>query len=1308
MGKFIEEIIIKGGINKDIAPGSLDYSGRRILNPLRDVLNGRYLTSEGEEAGKVENIRGTELITSDFSVYQEVTSNGDFIATIDPWLQLSDGTLTWFYSSSLVRVSSSASGAVSTNTIYQLNTAGTPVAGELARFTTRVNSTFPSMNIYGRFLDSDLNILSTFHIGTVFTTGNHSFEILKEVPEGTAHFGFYCSMMGIGASGFTAIDYFKVEATVNLEASAGLNKCIGTYENVEKNALFFWIWNSNGYHGVFKLDGGTNAISQILADSPNNPVLKFDRDHLITGAGMIGDILTWTDGLNPQRYINVTRAYTTLSDQLISLAKIGPKNPPTFTSRATDSTVSFNKLASDSFQFAYQYVYQDNEISVLSPYSALCTGDILPEPMTTARAKIQVSHTIDSSVSALIKEIRLLYRKNNEPTWYVWKQVTSFSTNDVMEYFYNNEQGMTVPESQSDKLFDLVPNKSKALTIFRGRIFLNIDEEGFDFTPPTISCALASDTTLTTTDIAATNVQSRGGFLKKNGSHLVGIFFRDKLGRLSGIASKASINGSDLDIVSTFNINNSPATLDAYNKLAKKFNVTLAGTGPADCEYFIAMTKEQNYASYMQVPAHILWYNFDADLPAENPYYLVKATDLRFYQKNFPGTRYKYIHFLLPKGLPFVPDTDCYVRFVSANITRVERVLEVLDGDIVVTANFGVSSWTSQAVGIKGVPLIEIFKPNTVVDPFFYQVAGPYTTDSDGVLQTTSISNLSGDAFYLWLRSFNFKPYQLDLFEKISSVARKNFVSPYLFIESPSPITKSGQNTTVENLPPQGSSAQTWENQTTGLQPDHTKIASSKGWPLVEAKPLLQRRPATLRFSDPYVEGSEVNGLNSFPVGNVYDKIGQDRSPITKLVPVGNLLVAVHERHVTSIYVGEGIVRTGETGFITKVENVVGDDRKLAGEMGSYHPESVREVDGQLFGYDIYTGVIWRYTVEGIFPISDLGMMNYFKERSKEYFPYRDQLKFVASVDKYHKEYLITLPHLYLTKQTENTQDITSTTQYNFLLDDAEYTVGETYRIKIIPYNQTSAEEHRITIDAYFDDGEAIAEDISHLIDTNSADEAEAIYLEFTYDGQSYIAIHFSDITVDIHAAMTSEYQSIVGETWAFNYKAKVWAHRYAFVPEHMGTIGNSVILFKDGNVYKHSQSDTHNNFFGVQHARKITVSANPQPGKDKTWSAVQIDCDTLAVDEAGSLKVIEVSNDKGQASYTRAKDFQKENGVYGASILKDVNTNPLLLPAGSIALRDGKDMRSKTLDIVIHNDSTEAARMQKINIVGEHSEFSA
>jgi hypothetical protein len=426
-------------------------------------------------------------------------------------------------------------------------------------------------------------------------------------------------------------------------------------------------------------------------------------------------------------------------------------------------------------------------------------------------------------------------------------------------------------------------------------------------------------------------------------------------------------------------------------------------------------------------------------------------------------------------------------------------------------------------------------------------------------------------------------------------------------------------------------------------------------------------------------------------------------------VAVGNVLLSVHERHVTTVYVGEGIVRTGDTGFLTKVDDVVGDDRKLTGEYGSYHPESVQEVDGQAFGFDIFNGVVWRYTVEGIFAISEYGMKSFFRDKARDYFDQKDKLKFVSSIDRYHKEYLLTLPVRYETYLASPIQNYTgSTGTYDYNLTPSDYQIGDTYRLAIFINKQNGADSNfKVTV-SVSDNGTTVIKD-NIIIDviTDLQQDVKQVNVEFKYTGQSFIRIAISGIAHSIFAQYFIDRQRIKGETWAFNYEKKVWTQRYSYVPEFMGKVGNELLSFKNGNLYRHNSSDVHNNFYGEQYESSFTVVCNPQPNKVKVWSALQIAAMSLCADEAGTSKVMECTNDQGQASYTRAKDFKKRQGVYYAPILRDVNTNPLLLSAGKIALRDGKDMTSKTLEITIHNDREDQSLLQKLNIIGEFSEFS-
>lgn len=1202
MPQFIEQLIPRN-IDKDVSPGGIDYSGRRVINPLRDCLNTRYLSSEGGESFKGENIKGTILPEPELV---EAT-----IGALSAGFNQGSNSISW---------STGATPAISFPTIgigftLYSKVLAIPLTGGLQglTYTFNYNLTLTTVSVGGwdmRFkvglfnadfsLSSIVQEFATSAAGV--KTGSVEVALTSDTP---AYVGLMFEKLGIGANTATINSFAYDSVDYSFALPAGTNKCIGWYENIEKNFLIYLNYNSNNDHGIYKFSPDTNTHSAIIEGD-----LEF-LDEAITGIDMIGDLLSWCQSNAEIRYINTTRAYGTLNDQTISLLKIGPKTAPEFTAREDDTDIVYNRLVSDSFQFAHQYVYLDNEESVMSPFSKLCTADLFPETEDTERAKIEVTHTVDSVVFDIIKEVRLLYRKNNDPNWYVWKTVTEFAST-INEFFFNNEQGTVVPSTTTDKRFDLVPNRARALSIFKNRVFVNVEEEGYTFDPPTITADFSVVTTFSQ-PLTTVNLQSSGAFLKKNGTYLVGIFFRDAMGRLSGITAKDYMNGGKLLISESVNLNAEPFILPiSFNRDAYKIDVTVSGIGPPNSQYFIALTEEQNYTQYMQVPAHIMWYSIDiGDIDTSFPSILagnaviIPEGGKRVYLMNRPDTAdapYSYIHLLLPKELTFLPDTDCHVRFAGTEITKISKVQEVIDGTVISIINpldpASTKIWDTLSNPYKGVPFIEIFKLKTVVDPFFYQVLGPYNTDENGTLLTTSIQNIDADTWYLPLHQWNFEDYKLHLFEKINGEARKRQLTPTLYIECPAPTTKNFQfSTIIEKNAKDASPYLQGKRPGDSYTPDLTKSAWSKGWQMVETKAELIRKPTTIRFSDPYIEGSKVNGLNSFPFDNEYNKIGEDRSPITKLVPVGDILLAVHERNVTSLYIGQAILKSGENNLEAQVDRVIGDDRILHGNYGSYHPESVQVVEGAAFGWDIFKGCVWRYTVEGVLDISQYGMKNYFREKAEIYRSYRDEIKFTACIDRYHKEYIIVFPTI-------------------------------------------------------------------------------------------------TDV--------------IEGETWAFNYKEKAWTHRYSFVPEMIAHLGNKVYGFVDGILHEHNaDDDTYNNFYGEQFERNLRFECNPQPNKNKVWNAIQIAADTLAADDTGTKQVIVLSNDRGQESYVRAKEFEKKEGVYYGPILKDVNTNPSLLSAGQIALRDGKDMRSKTITVTISNDDTGIALLQKINIVGQDSEFS-
>ena len=103
--------------------------------------------------------------------------------------------------------------------------------------------------------------------------------------------------------------------------TAGEYKVVGSYEDKQYERLYYFVWNIRAHHLILEYDVNTDTISTVYRDSgvPNNCVLNFDKDTLITGINKIDDLLYWTcdntyiNGKsevknNEPKYINVEKS----------------------------------------------------------------------------------------------------------------------------------------------------------------------------------------------------------------------------------------------------------------------------------------------------------------------------------------------------------------------------------------------------------------------------------------------------------------------------------------------------------------------------------------------------------------------------------------------------------------------------------------------------------------------------------------------------------------------------------------------------------------------------------------------------------------------------------------------------------------------------------------------------------------------------------------------------------------------------------------------------------------------------------------
>jgi hypothetical protein len=274
----------------------------------------------------------------------------------------------------------------------------------------------------------------------------------------------------------------------------GTNEVIGSLANPQDGEIFFFVWNSNNNHSIYRFSSSSNQAQLIYRDS----VLGFVRYATIRASVIknLSDetLLYFTEGITPPKKINVTRALLglypaaftsgTSAQKLLCLAvaKQPPMTPPTFVF-STNPTLKQNNLYETTFQFAAQYIYQDGERSAISPYSELAVAQnqffdgIISEEEKLKNNTLTIS--VPTSV-ADVKDIVIIARNGNIGAFYEIATVSNNSTVSFQNITFDNSKLYTpISQDEVNKIYDNVPQTAESLTIVGNRLVLGAYTEGY-------------------------------------------------------------------------------------------------------------------------------------------------------------------------------------------------------------------------------------------------------------------------------------------------------------------------------------------------------------------------------------------------------------------------------------------------------------------------------------------------------------------------------------------------------------------------------------------------------------------------------------------------------------------------------------------------------------------------------------------------------------------------------------------------------------------------------------------------------------
>ena len=258
----------------------------------------------------------------------------------------------------------------------------------------------------------------------------------------------------------------------------------------EANNLIYWLVTSDTFDAIFEYSEIYQFTSIVLLCTQGQ--LNFSKNYPITGINYIpetrgdGPFLYWTDGLNPPRRINISRAKSYLTDDPRISEDINViLRPPLYSPKIDldyDSAVDVSNNIQDKFiYFSYRYKYKDNQYSSLSPFSSVAfhangfaydyyTGD--NKGMLNKYNKVNI--TFDTG-DQFVEEIQALYFDTYSLNVYIVDNYNKadIGINDNYRYtidFSANKIYTPLESSEVTRLFDNVPLTAKAQDIIGNRL----------------------------------------------------------------------------------------------------------------------------------------------------------------------------------------------------------------------------------------------------------------------------------------------------------------------------------------------------------------------------------------------------------------------------------------------------------------------------------------------------------------------------------------------------------------------------------------------------------------------------------------------------------------------------------------------------------------------------------------------------------------------------------------------------------------------------------------------------------------------
>jgi len=666
-----------------------------------------------------------------------------------------------------------------------------------------------------------------------------------------------------------------------------------------------------------------------------------------------------------------------------------------------DSSIPTNFIADKNWQFAYRYIYTNDQSSVFSPYSEIYPASKFPDQKVNANAinALDVYIPIYTDTEKF-KAIELAVRTSQQGDFFIVKvfdrselfKADVFSSSSSIYYkFTGTELQEPIATADIVKQEEGIPRESNDLVYVKNKLFAIENLVGFNVNAGDFSMDI---------EVEKNSINlAWPRWFKDGGRKMFGMRFFDAQMRTDGTVHKTTLVEFE---------NEGYAGTGKLLNNRKRIKITLGGKPPIWAHYWSFVQSEELYfGDFIQVPLYIHYWvrpmeddeTYD-DFASSTQYYAMWGqVYLRPDQDQNNALLWKYVHLQMPTNMGYSVDKGTVIH-LNANFP-LDPYMSAIDiiGPMIVLDKPPNSTIFSNAMTLGW---FELFNQRTSVsEESFYEINNVRSITNPGefnrrfdFLDTTPTYILYGDCYYVnniygldgledkrlsW--KYNFENYTTDgSDDDDKGLVEDYFVSGNFESWSPSfrptktELTELSEENTVSKILQNANIIRSYDTYEYdfGYVNDHSYDNQNLGRAAVLFRNAKEEsRPSTIRWSNDYVENAFINGLHTWePLNN--KPLPIERGPIIKLQTAGeDVLLAIHSSAVTSLYIGKGVIRSADLNpTLVTTDGVIGSENQLKYSFGTVHPESVSEVDGNVYFWDGRRNEPVRYAQNGLTPIA--------------------------------------------------------------------------------------------------------------------------------------------------------------------------------------------------------------------------------------------------------------------------------------------------------------------------------------------------